>query len=311
VNAQSQAAAPWVATAVQAAAWLCLFLGFVLGRQALERWLIARFHGSGGPPSIPLASWLPSRPQPPAGVRAMRGLAAITALLAGAMVPLGPPFRVGGWPIRLDLFGDASLAVALLLVLDWASGILLALSDQDARSPARGGAGHQVAGALFSMLPTTLVALTLMISASSLHLQEAGNLRSTAWIELQGAWSGLRWLGLLQPLALVLWLACAAPCRPGPRTRATFAWQVHALNRALLASLLLAGGWQGPLAGQFAWLGVAYTAVKVGLFAAVWTWAWASQPPASALARARVTWSVSAPLAAINLLVTAVVVALR
>lgn len=311
MNAQAQAAAPWVMVAVQAAAWLCVFLGFVLGRQALERWLIARFHGSGRPPSTPLVSWPSSGPKPPAGKRAMRVLAGVTALLAGAMVPLGPPFQVNGWPMRLDLFGDASLAVALLLVLDWASGTLLALSDQEVRSQARGSAGHHAAGTLFSVLPTTLIALTLMLTASSLHPQEAGSLRSTAWIELQGTWNGLRWLGLLQPLALVLWLACAAPYRPGSRTRATFAWQVHALNRALLASLLLAGGWQGPLAGQFAWLGVAYTAVKVGLFAAVWTWAWTSQPPASALARARATWSVSAPLAAINLLVTAVVVALR
>jgi hypothetical protein len=160
-------------------------------------------------------------------------------------------------------------------------------------------------------LPVALVALSLSIAGGAIGPPGADGLKLTALIELQGAWYGQRWLALLQPIALLPWLACMVPQSLGPQDRATFAWQATALNRDLLTTALLFGGWQGPFAEYAGWLGLLYTAIKVALLTFVWTWAQASVPGSSVETDVQTVWMLWIPLAALNLVITSVLVAVR
>jgi NADH:ubiquinone oxidoreductase subunit H len=171
---------------------------------------------------------------------------------------------------------------------------------------------------LLDVLPVTLITLSLVTTAGALDIRQEGCLRLTTLISLQGKDQALpRWLAVRQPLAALLWLIAAAPFRPRSQARMSFAWQAHALNRALLASVLLLGGWQGPYAGPAdvlrpaAWLGLAYTAIKAGIITSIWALIWASLPTPTLGARSRVVWRVLVPAAALNLILTSVVIATR
>jgi NADH-quinone oxidoreductase subunit H len=91
----------------------------------------------------------------------------------------------------------------------------------------------------------------------------------------------------------------------------SLAWHLVALNWGLLTTAAFLGGWQGPLAEQFAWLGYLYTATKVAALAVLRAWASAYLPIAHPLRRARTAWAIYLPALLVNLALTAALTVLR
>jgi NADH-quinone oxidoreductase subunit H len=210
--------------------------------------------------------------------------------------------------LPFHLLGDADVGLLWALALGWLSTVLLVLSRED-----RFGEGHGIEACgrgLLQQLPLLLLACSVVLTGGALHPLRRGGLRVATLVEAQGGWAGCRWVGLFQPLALVVWLACASLAQPGDRARTTVMGQVQALSQALLAAALFMGGWQGPLVQRFAWLGLAYTALKVGVVVFVWTWVRASLPRAGLRVSVRNARGVWVPLAMVNLALTACIVPL-
>ncbi len=321
----------------QIVAWLVPYLLLVTGHRRLDAWLNARFQRRSRLGKAPVAGrfsrlheWRLARD--PASRRVSHlmpatasVLASLVALLSGAALPLAPKMRVGSWWLSVHLGGNASSALLFVLALEWISAALLAFTEGGSRTrdspvqrPGSRPMWSSISLLLLDVLPVTLITLSLVMTAGALDVRQEGCLRLTTFISLQGRDQALpRWLVMRQPLAALLWLVSAAPFRPRSQTRMSFAWQAHALNRALLASILLLGGWQGPYAGPAdalapaVWLGLAYTTIKAGFVTSLWAWIWASLPTPALIMRSRVVWRVIVPAAAINLVLTSVVVATR
>jgi NADH-quinone oxidoreductase subunit H len=224
------------------------------------------------------------------------------------MIPLAPQIQIGERVLSFHVFGNTSAGLLYVLALEWISVGLLIVAERDTGSPRHNVA--LVGKSLLAILPTSCIVLSLILTAGTLHARQRGSLNLVTLVELQGEWRGLRWLGIFQPLSLLLWLICTAPLRSLVQTRATFARQVHALNRTLLASALFLGGWQGPFVGQRFWLGLAYTAIKVGGITFLWVWTWSSSPQPGMSMSTRTVWQILVPLAVINFLLTATVIVL-
>ena len=121
----------------------------------------------------------------------------------------------------------------------------------------------------------------------------------------------MRWIVVLEPLAGILWIACLLPITPTAQGKRSLSWQVLKLDRALLTSALLLGGWQGPLAAQASGgLGLAYTALKVVALCALEVWLESRSFSLEVRRYARRIWTWYIPLAALNLCLTAGLVAL-
>jgi NADH:ubiquinone oxidoreductase subunit H len=318
----------WIAPLPRIAVWLCLYLILAAGRFQLERWLIARFQrrgrGTRGQifPAIDLLHeelcglvW-PAGRRLPSGPALLRAGAVLAALLSGAAIPLAPEIQIGHWKVSPHLLGNAQAALLYVLASEWIGTGLLTLAGRGSvRQPAR--TGWRAGGLLLlDALPVALITLSLVVTSGALDVRREGSLRLTRLVALQGEglargidWSNVRWWAAFQPFVMPLWLACTMPFRPGFGTRMTFAWQAQALNRALLTSALFLGGWQGPFVEQCAWLGLPYTAIKAGIVTSVWVWACASLPLSDLVVRMRVVWRVFVPVAALNLLLTSVIVA--
>jgi NADH:ubiquinone oxidoreductase subunit H len=283
----------WSHSLAQPVAWLSAYLILIAGRGWLERWAIARFQqrASGGALLGVHAS---------ARDRALYALAAAAGLLGGAAIPLAPEIRFGKHQITFHLFGDADSALLLSLAAIWIGAGLLSIAGSGRRSTH--AAARRLAGTtLLYALPVILLVSGLSIAGSMVRSGGEGSLSLDRLIGFQGGWNGLRWTGFLQPLAGLLWLACLVPLSPAAQQRTTLAWQVTALNRALLSGAVLFGGWQGPFVGQIAWIGLLYTALKMAAFTLVQVWIEASLPGASLHRRAQTVWTVIVPLAVLNL----------
>jgi NADH:ubiquinone oxidoreductase subunit H len=302
-------------TARSIAVWLALYLALSWGRQAMESWLLARFQrrsGRGRALDLHLGlSWhargkprgeLPDQRLRATAAVAAQTAAAIAALLTGAMIPVAPGIDVS------ELLGNTDMLLLFALALNglgmgmWLLGVHLAQSrSTEMAAPA------EAARLLRQALPAATIVLSLIITGSALDSGHESSLDLAGLIDVQGKWHGLRWLGFLQPLSLLLWMACTQPRCPHPQGRATWIWQALALNWTLLTSTLFLGGWQGPLVEQFGWLGLPYALIKLGTITCMWTWISASLPRSDPLARSRGWWPIAVALASANLLLSAAI----
>lgn len=276
---------------VQAIVWLVAYLVLLVVYQFAERWLIARFqqHSTRG-------AFAPTF----ARSRATAVILPVT-LLAAATIPLSPTMVIRSWQVEYHLLGDAEVALWVALVLQWLGELLWLFCDRHRPwSPV----WQTPATILVDALPTLLLVLNLLL------IKRQNNLQLTAWIATQGGSSGLSWTAWTQPLLPLLWLICAGP-RSGAGTTNTWEYNTLAFNRALLASALFLGGWQGPFLDQWPWLGLLYTAIKTIAVGAIWTWARATLPRASLAAHSRIVQQVWVPIIMLNLIVTALLAAIR
>lgn len=283
--------------------WLSAYAAMVVARASLERWLVGRFQGSS-------RTVLPVLTPVPDGGIALRAMAIVAGVVCGAFIPLAPVIGVAGLQIELHLFGEVEAGVLLSLGALWVSVCLLAFDGSDSCPsgvPRRSLAAQTLLGAL----PATAVVLSLLITGNAMEVDRAPSAGLAALIESQGRWQGLRWLCVLQPLAAVLWISSAVALVPGARQRSSLAWQVAALSHTLLTAAILLGGWQGPFVRQVGWLGLLYTALKVAGLACLHVWLQASLPRGSIAHTARTVWTRYVPLAVLNLVLTAGIVALH
>jgi hypothetical protein len=224
-------------------------------------------------------------------------------------MPLGAPFQSRGLTLSLHLLGEIETGFVIASTLTWIAAGLVIASDRVggawAPSTREGLAPLLVCGAL-SLLAMPGLAIAVQPAA-----ERGASLAVADLIASQERWHGLGWLGLTQPLAWLAWVASTLTLRPAGQYGASLAWQLITLNWALLTTAAFLGGWQGPWASQFAWLGYLYTAAKVGALIALRAWAGARLPTGHPLRQLQTAWTVYMPAFLVNLLVTAGLAVLR
>ncbi len=85
---------------------------------------------------------------------------------------------------------------------------------------------------------------------------------------------------------------------------------IHMITFSAIAAVLFLGGWHGPFAVQFPVLGLVYLFIKILLLLFLMIWVRASVPRVRYDQLMRFCWKFLMPLALLNLVVTAIVVAL-
>ncbi|MBN1992596.1 MAG: NADH-quinone oxidoreductase subunit NuoH [Anaerolineae bacterium] len=260
-------------------------------------------------------------------------LALVPALIGFAVVPLASqPFVL---PFSQRLFGAsieitpwvADVNVGLLYILAVGSlgtyGVILAGWSSNNKYSLLGGlrTGAQM---LSYELPmgAALLSVTLM----------AGTLRLNELVQLQGLWGGLGWFIFIQPVAFIVFFISAlaeAGRSPFdlPETENELiggfvteyggmkfglffgAEYVHAVVLSFIASTIFLGGWQGPGVNAYPFLGVIYLLIKVTLVIFLILWIRASVPRVRFDKMMQFCWKFLLPLGILNLIVTAIGVA--
>jgi len=245
------------------------------------------------------------------------GISLVAALAAFAVIPIGPPLKIGG--VQLDLIiqdspvallyliGVSSLGVYGVVLGGWASG-----SKYSLLGALRGGA--QVVSYEL-VLGLALVGVVLVSGTLSLNDIVLSQAASVPFV-------------LLQPLGFLLYFTAAI----AETNRAPFdlpeaeqelvagyhteysgfrfgmyyiAEYVNVLTVSAIAATLFFGGWSGPfnvLPGPW-WL-----LIKMTVFAFVFVWLRATLPRLRYDQLMRLSWGVLMPLALLNVVVTAVLV---
>ena len=278
----------------QVARWLLAYALLLVVQCGFESWLAGRLQRRNGP-----VHWLPRivGPRPGLGIVVLG-----VGLAGGALLPLAPGMAV--YDAR-----DATSGILVVLALFYTGTALLALSGN--RYPAFSDRGrHLGAAALLSAFPVALILPSLLTAVHILPAHPDLQPGLQALLAAQGGWYGMQWIVFIQPLAGVLWVACMQPITPTAQARRSLPWQMLKLDRALLTNTLLLGGWQGPLAAQAAQLGLAYTALKVIALCALEVWLESRRFSLDVPRQARRVWTWYVPLAALNLCLTAGLVAM-
>jgi NADH:ubiquinone oxidoreductase subunit H len=277
---------------LRVAGWLVAYIALFAIHSWFERWLIARFLNQAWAPILLPGThfWRRSSRTADRMRGALVGGLLAGGLLASAVIPLAP----GVGPLA-DANAGALYALAATVFLVLASPEHLA-QDRSAK-------------VLLTALPLILILLTVTATGGALGAHGEGSLRLDRLIEAQAGWNGLRWIGILQPLGLLLWLSGISFLLRGAGMRPTLAGQVARFTCALLSAALFLGGWQGPFVHRAAWLGLLYTGAKVLCLTFIWSWAAVSLPRRSLSRHIETVWLLHAPLCALNLVVTAIIVA--
>jgi NADH-quinone oxidoreductase subunit H len=159
-----------------------------------------------------------------------------------------------------------------------------------------------------------------------------GTLQVNEIVKFQGWWGGLGWFILIQPLAfLIFFISALAEAGRSPfdlpeteneliggfvteyggMKFALFfgAEYVHVIVLSFIISTIFLGGWQGPGVEQWPLLGVIYLLVKVVFMVFLILWIRASVPRVRFDKLMKFCWKFLLPLAMLNLIGTAIVMA--
>jgi NADH-quinone oxidoreductase subunit H len=245
------------------------------------------------------------------------GISLVAALAAFAVIPIGPPLKIGGvelsmiiqdMPVALlYLIGVSSLGVYGVVLGGWASG-----SKYSLLGALRGGAQVVSYELVLGLALVGVVLVSGTLSVGDIVLDQA---RSVPFV-------------LLQPLGFLLYFTAAI----AETNRAPFdlpeaeqelvagyhteysgfrfgmyyiAEYVNVLTVSAVAATLFFGGWTGPfnvLPGPW-WL-----LIKMTVFAFVFVWLRATLPRLRYDQLMRLSWGVLLPLGLLNVIVTAVLV---
>jgi NADH-quinone oxidoreductase subunit H len=245
------------------------------------------------------------------------GISLVAALAAFAVIPIGPPLKIGGVELALIiqdmpvallyLIGVSSLGVYGVVLGGWASG-----SKYSLLGALRGGAQVVSYELVLGMALVGVVLVSGTMSINDIVLEQA---RSVPFI-------------ILQPLGFLLYFTAAI----AETNRAPFdlpeaeqelvagyhteysgfrfgmyyiAEYVNVLTVSAIAATLFFGGWTGPfnlVPGPW-WL-----LLKMTVFAFIFVWLRATLPRLRYDQLMRLSWGVLLPLGLLNVLVTAVLV---
>jgi NADH-quinone oxidoreductase subunit H len=263
------------------------------------------------------------------------GLALVPAILGFAVVPLASqPFVL---PFSKAILGYqlvvtpwvADINVGLLFLLGIGSlgtyGVILAGWSSNNKYSLLGGlrTGAQM---LSYELPMGVALLSVVLTTA---LWGTGTLNMNEMVQLQG---GFKWFIFLQPLAFIVFFI-AALAEAGrspfdlPETENELvggfvteyggmkfgiffgAEYIHTVVLSFITATLFLGGWQGPGVDVYPFVGLFYLLAKVGLVIFLILWIRASVPRVRFDKMMRFCWKVLLPLGVINLVITALVIA--
>ena len=243
-------------------------------------------------------------------------VAMTAALMAFAIVPVGPTVTLFGREVSLYLV-DLNIGVLYLVAVAslGAYGVVLAGWSSDNKYSML-GALRSAAQVISYELPLGLAMVSVILTAGSLSVVEI--------VKQQGRLPFI----LLQPLAFLIYFICSlAEINRSPfdfpetenELIAGFATEyggikfaiffmaeyIHMIVASAMIATLFLGGWQGPVLPPVIWF-----LLKTGLILFVFIWVRASIPRVRYDQLMGLNWRLLLPLALLNLLVTAVVVAM-
>ena len=244
----------------------------------------------------------------------------VTALMAVAIVPFGPPIELFGRTIELQLvdinvavlffLGMGSLAVYGVVLAGWASNNKYALIG-----------GLRASSQMISYeLGMGLAVLGVVMLAGSLSM-----------VDIINAQANGRWFIFLQPLGfLIFCITMVAETKRAPfdlpeaeqELVAGFHTEYSGMKFSMfymgeyismiiisaIASTLYLGGWRGPFAEQIPLLGPVYLFLKTMVFLFVFVWLRASFPRLRYDRLMDVGWKILLPLSVLNLVITAIAI---
>lgn len=317
--------------AVKSAIMLALLLTACAYMTLLERRLLARFQLRYGPNRVgpggllqPLADAVKlifKENFRPASADILvywfaPALTMIAALFVYAVIPIGPPIQVFGRTIPLYL---ADVNIGILLILGASSvgvyGIILGGWSANSKYALLGSL-RSSAQVISYELAIGLAVVSVVLTAGSLSLVDIVNAQQRVWFVF------------LQPLGFVLFLlgAIAETNRspfdlPEAEQELIAGYQteyggfkfamfyigeyVGVVTMSLLASTLFFGGWHGPLLPGPVWV-----VLKTFAFVFLFVWLRATMPRVRHDQLMALGWKVLVPLGLLNVVATAVVVAL-
>lgn len=317
--------------ALKSVVLLVLLLGICAYMTLFERRVIARFQIRYGPNRVgpqgllqPLADavkLLFKEDFRPSGADRLvyvfaPAITMVAALFVYAVIPIGPEIRVFGTTVALHI---ADVNVAILLVLAASSvgvyGIILGGWSANSKYALLGSL-RSSAQVISYELVIGLAVVSVVLTAGSLSLVEIVNAQQRVWF------------AFLQPVGFVLFLlgAIAETNRApfdlpeaeqeliagfhteygGFKFAMFFVGEyVGMVTMGLLASLLFLGGWHGPLLPGPVWV-----ALKTVAFAFLFVWLRATMPRVRHDQLMALGWKVLVPVGLLNVLITAVLVAL-
>jgi NADH-quinone oxidoreductase subunit H len=321
-----------LAAAAKSLVLLVLLLTVCAYMTLLERRLLARFQLRYGPNRVgpfgllqPLADGVKllfKESFTPAGADVLvywvaPAISMIAALFVYAVIPLGPEVTVFGRRVPLYL---ADVNVGILLVLAASSlgvyGIILGGWSANSKYALLGSL-RSSAQLISYELAIGLAVVSVVLTAGSLSLVEIVRAQARVWFVA------------LQPVGFLLFLIGAvaetnrAPFDlPEAEQELIAGFQteyggfkfamfyigeyVGIVTMSLLATTLFLGGWQGPLLPGPLWVGL-----KTFVLVAVFIWLRAAMPRVRYDQLMALGWKVLVPVGLANVMVTAVVVALR
>ncbi len=242
------------------------------------------------------------------------GVAIGTALLAWAVIPIGPPIQIGDWKIDLQI-ADINIAVLYLLAVGSLSVYGIVLGGWGSNNK------YSMLGALRSTAQLISYEIALGLSLVGV-LMISGTLSMNKIVEQQATIWNVVW----QPLAFVIYFICGVAETnrlpfdlPEAETELVagfyteysslkfaffyMAEYVNILTVGAIAASLFLGGYQGPfgiLPGPH-WL-----VLKILAFIFVLMWMRGTLPRFRYDQLMRLGWKVLFPLSLLNILVTAV-----
>jgi NADH-quinone oxidoreductase subunit H len=254
-------------------------------------------------------------------------IAVITAIMAIVVYPFGPtitiPFINWSFPLVIARFD-----VALLYVLGVTSvgvyGIALAGWSSNNK--------YSLMGGLRSSAQMISYELSLGMSLIGV-VMISGTLDIYNIVEQQSGWQGLHWNIIYQPLGFIVYLisAIAETNRvpfdlPEAETELVAGFHteyssikfllffnaeyINMITVSVLATTLFLGGWNGPGVAQFPLLGVGYFLVKILFFLFVYIWLRGTLPRFRFDQLMNFGWKFLMPLAILNIILTASILAL-
>jgi len=243
------------------------------------------------------------------------------ALLAFAVVPVGRPIHLFGRDIPLYL-ADVNIGVLYLMAVAGLATYGVVLGGWSSNNKySLLGALRTAAQMISYELPMGLALLSILLLA--------GNLSLVRIVEYQGTLP----LIVLQPVAFIIYLICSfaeAGRTPFdlPETEnelvAGYATEyggikfplffmaeyIHTITASAVITTLFLGGWQGPFADLHPLIPPFWFFVKTVFMIFVFVWVRSSTPRVRYDQLMKFCWKFLAPLALINLAVTAIAVAL-
>ncbi len=249
------------------------------------------------------------------------GLSMATALLAFAVVPVGRPVHLFGREITLHL-ADVNVGVLYLMAVAGLASYGVILGGWSSNNKySLMGALRTAAKMISYELPMGLALISILLMVGDLSLVKIVEYQSTLP------------LIVLQPVAFIIYLICSfaeAGRTPFdlPETEnelvSGFATEyggikfplffmaeyIHMITASAIVTTLFLGGWQGPFAHLHPLIPLFWFFVKTVFMIFLFIWVRSSLPRVRYDKLMKFCWKFLAPLALINLAVTAVVVVL-